>query len=222
MQSHTLPRHTQLSRRRSELDRPLSGTPLSTLPGSVSSNFGPRHVQGVHNIRTFDPRLFGLPHQPPQRPTQQPKVSITNASFDETDSATSSSVSHQSPPTTTTTTMTMTASVSTQTRSVTPDAPHSPTKSLSSQQHQKLSQTYPGSPPSSSSTAEIGVLVGGGRKGGGLQAAISRYQENRRRSSKGSPSRKSSGGDLGNSKFTSAELEELKSASAGVYFTCTI
>ena len=217
MHSHTLPRHTQLSRRRSELDRPLSG-PFSALPGPNSTrgvpHFVPKQVEGVHNIRTFDLRLFNLQPQSPQK-TQQPRVSITNASIDETDSPSSSSVSQQSPPSPPPSSS-ATRTTSTQTRSVTPEMPHSPTKS-STMTQQKLSKTYPGTP--SSSSPESGVTMGGVKRGGGggLQAAISRYQENRRRGSKGSPSRKTSG-DSGNVRLTLAELGgQQKSSSAGVY-----
>ena len=54
------------------------------------------------------------------------------------------------------------------------------------------------------------------KRGGGLQAVVSRYQENRRKGSKGSPSRRTSG-DFSNARLSSAEFGGPPSFSAGIY-----
>ena len=218
--------HTQLTRRQSE---PLgaNSTPprrqISLQPGTKSSSsqglpFVPKQVQGLYNIRTFDLRIFELQQQQQQQRRQSQRVvSVTNPSFDGSDSTTTASGNTQQPPP---------APSSTHTRSVTPENPHSPTKTsaaASSSSSHKLSQTYPGSPISSLGQERgdgvAGGAGGGGggvRRGGGLQAVVTRYQENRRRSSKGSPLRRTSG-DFGNVRFTSAEFGGPSSSSAGMY-----
>lgn len=117
-------------------------------PASLNST--PRDDPGLHNIRTFDPRLFNLPLTFSQKP--QPRVSITNASFDDTDSPSKQPLP---PPN----------SSNPQARSVTPESPKSPPNSP-----KKMAQSYPGTPPER------------GKKSGGLQAAMSRYQESKRKS----------------------------------------
>lgn len=178
------------------MDQPLSSL---TGPNSKLSNPNkpiiPQEVKGLHNIRTFDPRLFNLP-QSPQR--TRPKVSVTKSGFDETDSPeTSTNLSKHSPPSSQVTR-------STQTRSVTPEKPCSPNKSSSSVSPQKLAQSYPGTPSPNT--------TGGLKKGGGLHAAMSRYQENRRRNKKPSP--RSSFDNTGKPLL----MEDSTSLSAGIHF----
>lgn len=139
------------------MDLPLSTLasqtdPISTQAGPNSTST-PQEDKGLHNIRTFDPRIFNFPSSSQKN---QPRVSITNASFDETDSTTQPKPP-QSPP----------DGPSSHARSVTPETPQS-----QSTTPQKLAHSYPGTPHSKDR----------GKRGGGLQAAMSRYQESKRKS----------------------------------------
>lgn len=168
MHSHTLPRRTELSRRYSQ---PVS-TPAGPSGNQAIHNFPaiPRADPGLHNIRTFDPRLFNLSSLP------QPRVSVTNASFDETDSAPMPSGKQDTP--------FPTQPSSVHTRSVTPETPRSPSAPSTPQ---KIIQSYPGTPSPPPGQER------GGRRGGGLQGAMTRYQENRRKSRPSSKSGNTSG-----------------------------
>lgn len=119
-------------------------------PNSTST---PWNNPGLHNVRTFDPRLFNLPPSYSQKP--RPRVSITNASFDDTDSP-ANQPKEPLPPLNSSNPLV---------RSVTPDSPKSPPHSL-----KKMAQSYPGTPQER------------GKRSGGLQAAMTRYQESKRKS----------------------------------------